>query len=339
MSNAKIQAILSHAIDENVFPGAVVGMIAEEKQDVLTAGRFRRNSISPMMTDQSIFDVASITKVIPTACLALHYIDTGQLQLETEVHDLLPEFRANFKVTVRDLLRFAVPYRVHLSSLKDEPTETIWQAILEPTFAEPPGRHTVSSNATSIVLGLVVERLTGQSLDRLSGELFFRQLMMTRTSFRPTDFPATEVVPTEIDPWRGREIVQEVHDESAWRLRSRSVGSAGLFSSVPDLLQFINALMTGQLFSNQLMDYIRPGTVSGWQSTLGFETNIPTYMGKAAAKLIGKSGFTGTLFLADLEKRRAFVMLSNCCYPRRPSTRNRINAVRRALADLIFNGD
>jgi CubicO group peptidase (beta-lactamase class C family) len=346
----KIAARISRAIEENVFPGCVAGFLSRKSpQTVLAFGRQTYDPASPPLHENSIFDVASITKAIPTSCLALRSMDAGKLRLDDRVNEYLPKLRNSYKdkLLVRHLLTQTVAYGFRLSALKDLGAKGILNAILTTEFAAEPGSTFFYSNATSILLGMVVEKLREECLAVSAQREFFDPLGMTRTSFFPEEFPTDEIVPTEVDPWRGRTIVGEVHDESAWVLRQSMVaGSAGLFSTVPDILRFLGMMLddgfTGgtRYFSKDCIEQMCTNQVAhlGLQTGLGWELNQARYMGTCCSQsTIGKTGFTGCVCMCDMQRRCALVILSNCTFPsRKPDTRA-IDGVRRDIADMVFS--
>ncbi|MBI5220431.1 MAG: beta-lactamase family protein [Candidatus Liptonbacteria bacterium] len=265
---------IDRAIAERVFPGCVVGVVRKSGERlVVPRGRFtyprtrsaerdgagHGDNKSPVVQADSIFDVASITKSIPTASLALQALEEGQLKLTDRLIDFVPEFQNQYReqVTIWNLLTYTLDWqydRPTLSAYKDLPARDVLDAVLHMKLRYPPGRAYFYANPTAILLGLVVERVLGAPLDQLAAERFFRPLGMTRTTFHPEQLRPSfskegggeVLVPTEIDPWRNRLLQGEVHDEIAAVLQEIMVpGCAGLFSTAPDLLTFLEMLLRG----------------------------------------------------------------------------------------------
>src|SRR5574341_485689 len=238
---------LQIAIREKIFPGCTVGIVRRNgRRMILPLGYFTYESNSKLIEENSIFDVASITKSIPTACLALKLVEEGGLNLEDRLIDFVPEFRNRDreKVLIKHLLTQTLDNGLRLSFYKDQAPDEILEVIFKTEFKSPPGTKFSYTNATSVLLGLVVERIFGEPLDELGEKYFFKPLNMNRTTFHPRKIKKDEIVPTEMDDWRGRVIQGEVHDESAFKLQSKyMVGSAGLFSTAPDLLNFLEMLL------------------------------------------------------------------------------------------------
>ena len=339
------------AIEDTVFPGCVVGFTGRKiGTGTLSFGRQTYDGVSPQVKEDSIFDVASITKAVPTSSLALLLVDRGRLRLDDQIIRYVPEFNnsSRNKVLVRHLLTHTLDYNFRLSSLKDRGPDGILNAIFSSEFKKEPGTSFFYSNATSILLGLVVERIFGKSLDAVAEEEFFAPLGMKSTSFFCDPARKRDVVPTEIDPWRGRIIQAEVHDESAWVLRRGSMiaGSAGLFSTAPDLLKFLEILLNrGALggkryFSEDIIEQMHTNQLGfpGVRTGLGWELFQNRYMGRhCTERTIGKTGFTGCVCVCDFGKQAAFVLLSNYTFPHRHPDSCAMDEVRRDIAEIIFS--
>lgn len=357
MLKQKIEDRITQAIHEEVFPGCVVGVVKKNKQRlVIPFGHFTYEKNAFVIGEGSIFDVASITKSIPTASLALKLIDEGKLGLDDRLVDFVPEFRNSDKDTVRikHLLTHTLAFQANspgekfrLSIHKDDGPDGILDAIFTAEFESPPGEKFFYTNATSILLGLVVERILGKPLDDLANYYFFEPLGMERTLFEPLqEFSKEEIVPTEIQDWRSGIIQGEVHDESAYTLKQKMVvGSAGLFSTAPDLIVFLEMLLNeGTLkgknyFSSKIIRQIYTNQLSdiGRYAGLGWELNQPRYMGsKCGETTFGKTGFTGCAVICDIIKGVGIVILSNYTFPTRKSNAVAINEFRSDIVDLVF---
>lgn len=347
MKHTDIEQRIGRAIADQVFPGCVFGMVlADGSRYVYAAGSYTYENDFAMFPG-AMFDIASLTKVLPTAVAALTFIDRKQLSLDSPVREFVPELahsRAD-AVTVRHLLTQTLDFDFQLSSLKTlEPRELLAQ-ILKAELRTDPGQRVAYANATSILLGMVVEKVAGRPLDAVADELFFLRLAMKNTTFYPEKFRSRHIVPTEIDPWRNRVLVGEVHDESAWQLQKIMVpGSAGLFSTVPDLLVFMEMIVNKGLYRNrrylsdEIVDQMATNQMfsAGESTGLGWELNQPQFMGNNSSQLIGKTGFTGCCMTLNIKDGIGYTLLANSTYPHRKPTRDRINEVRRDLADIVF---
>lgn len=337
-----LQDLLQKAQIQGVVDRAVLGLIHADQ----SVSYFTLNS----SIDQ-IFDVASVTKSVPVSTLALRLILLQKLDLHAPIIQWLPELTNAYRedVQIFHLLTHSLDYRFPLSTCKDLPAPQILQKIMNHPYSEKPGFSFSYGNAASILLGILLERLTGQPLDQQAQQVFFGPLGMQDTGWFPLrrGVSLDRIVPTEECPWRGRVIQGEVHDESAYTLQQIGpVGSAGVFSTVPDLLKFVQMLLSDGMGPNEriLPEGILPllsqnalPWVKGQGTALGWELCNRRFMGdKVSTKAFGKTGFTGSCIIADPEKSRALVLLSNFIWPHRESSVERIYTLRRALADCFF---
>jgi CubicO group peptidase (beta-lactamase class C family) len=235
-----------------------------------------------------------------------------------------------------------------MSSLKETFTtsDRLFEILMTHDFEKRPGKVFKYSNIPAALLGFVIERVYGETIDQLAQKHFFDPLQMGRTTFHPERFPLDEIVPTEIDEWRGL-VHAVVHDESAYICKNENkiVGHAGLFSTAPDMLNFLEMLLNnGELygrryFSEAIIDQMGTNQIPelGEFTGLGWELNQPRYMGKFANEhTFGKTGFTGTLVVCDRAKKVAYVILSNRIYPKRPADSTLINKFRADIGNIIL---
>lgn len=362
----EIQSLLEQAETEGVFGRAVAGFILPDgSQQVVTLNT----------AQDTVFDIASLTKVCPTSTLALSYILEGKLSVDAKVVDFIPELQTNYREDVRvfHLLTHSLDYRVPMKTLRELPPEGILDALYKYQFAAAPGAQFNYGNPASVLLGMILCRITGKSLQEQGAERFFRPLKMTRSGWDPltrpeNPIPKEQISPTEICSFRGREIQGEIHDESAWVLRKLfPVGSAGMFSCVPDLLNFVQMMLNDGVdvhsnvqnsgapngiariapagilklastnaFTNPAYGNC-PAGAAGDCTALGWELNAAKFMGtKVSPRTFGKTGFTGASIVADPDKGAAVVLLSNFTYPHREPNADRIHAFRAKLADTFF---
>ncbi|HWP61433.1 MAG TPA: serine hydrolase domain-containing protein [Candidatus Paceibacterota bacterium] len=327
LMDEQLIACAQRAIAERVFPGCVIGIVRQNgARAVLPLGNLTYDADAPKVTENTIYDLASITKSIPLASLTLLLIESGRLNLSLLVRDVMPELQNDFDATIEDLMRYRVagPRMAHLPF---QTFEEIRTHILETGFDGPPGESRYT-NLPAFLLGLIVERVSGEILPALANKYFFEPLNMHDTTFFSHD--TSRIAPTEIIG--GKEIRGIVQDESArlFAKRRRAVGHAGLFSTAPNLLNFLEALLhVGHPMSHMC------AIVAGAQKGLGWQVNEP-WMGEyRSAKTFGKTGFTGTSILSDMEKGIGLVILSNRTYPNRPSDTARINVFREDIANIV----
>ena len=300
---------------------------------------------TPLSSD-ALFDCASLTKSVATAASALVALQEGRTSLDERIADRLPELRTPWRdeIVLRHLLTHTLDYRISLSSLKELSEGEILERILTFRFEKRPGETYLYCNATSLLLGLWLERLERATLDRIAQERVFGPLGMARTTFYPRSIaPQNLIAPSEVDAWREGEVRGVVHDESAYALRGRGpVGSAGLFSTVSDLQLFLREWLLasegkGKLFSRETAELVDRNWIPELgDAGLGFERNQKAWMGDClSGSRIGKTGFTGCSIVLDFRKRRALAILSNSMWPKR-KPRAEVDALRRACAVRFF---
>ena len=353
-----IQKLMQSAKDQGVFDKAVAGFVLPDGTQRVVEFNTPRDTV---------FDIASLTKVCPTSTLALRYILEGKLAVNTRVVDYIPELHTNYRddICIFHLLTHSLDYRVPMKTLRTLPAKEILNALFTYQFEKAPGADFNYGNPASVLLGIILNRLTGKSLQDLGREQFFEPLGMTRSGWDPLtrDFnriAKTQIMPTEICAFRGREIQGEIHDESAWVLRELfPVGSAGMFSCIPDLLNFVQMVLNDGTLNNvrvmpegvldlvshnaferpDCRQFIPKGTTETADActALGWELNASKFMGtRVSPRAFGKTGFTGASIVADPIAGAAVVLLSNFTYPHREPNAVRIHAFRSRISDAFF---
>jgi CubicO group peptidase (beta-lactamase class C family) len=342
----QITSVVRNSIKEKVFPGCVFGYSIRGRKEVLPFGRLRYDEAAPDVTENTVYDVASITKSIPTSSLILKLIESGKLRLDDPVIKYLPEIDNEYRgeITIKHLLTYTVIFDLPkgIANLARENPSNVLEVLFTSPLVAPPGEKYYYTNAPAILLGLVAERVAGEKLEAMAQKTFFEPLGMNSTTFHPTNIK--DVAPTEV--LGGVEIRGVVHDETA-RIVEKSgkiLGNAGLFSTVGDLMIFADMLLNkGELrskrfFTADTIASMHENQLTGdYKTGLGWEMGQEKFMGKKISnEAFGKTGFTGCLILIDMKKEAALVHLSNRTYPSRPDNRDDVNVCRRQLADLVF---
>ena len=325
----KIEELCEFALREDLFASCCVGFSKNGEEEIFAFN----------CEEDSIFDCASLTKSMPTSYLALKAIENGILNLETPVAEALPDFAKyhNNDAKIFHLLTHSLDYRFPLSYLKELPPQEIWQRICSHKFEIPPGRLFCYGNASSVLLGKVLENIYKTPLDKLAKKNVFEPLEMKNTGWHPLEWASADrIIPSEICSWRNRELRGETHDESAWKLERvfGVVGSAGVFSTVIDILKFLRHILESDFLLEKL-------TVNAFKTlaectALGFELNNEKFMGKQNLPVFGKTGFTGGSFICRPQDKSCLVFLSNYTYPKRKPNADRINEFRSKLAERYF---
>ena len=344
-----IESLFRTAIEKKIFSGAGLALFQNGKNTNYYFGHHLYDEEARLVDERSIFDCASVTKSIPTAVI-MHKLNEEEPDLtDRKVVDILDNFNTGYReeVRIRHLLCHTLDFSFSLAKEKEKSAKEILNKILNYPFSFKPGAKFLYCNTTSVVLTLVIEKLTGKNLESLAREYFFDPMEMKRTGFFPSDFAdRSEILPTEQCNWRDKTIQGEVHDESAWKLRDEVLaGSAGLFSNPRDLMKFmIMCLQEGEYEGKQIL---KPETVArfsqnklsdmGLYGSDGWELNQSRFMGSCSEKTFGKTGFTGSCVICDPEKDKAMVLLTNYTWPNRKENAKQINDFRAKVADLCLN--
>ncbi len=324
-----IRACAEAALSAHVFPGCAVGIVTQDgATEVVSVGTHTYEVNARAVNAATLYDVASITKSIPTASLALVLVEEGVLSLDELVKTSLPELQNDFGARIRDLLTYTVA-GPRLSELKELPAEKMLATIFERGFEGPPAESKYT-NLPALLLGIILERRMNTTLDILARRYFFDPLKMHDTAFY-AGAAFVRAAPTELEDWRGM-VSGVTHDESAYTLAKagRAAGHAGLFSTTNDILVYLHALLEEK-------DARMRAIVRGAEQGLGWQVGQAAWMGNLASPTtFGKTGFTGTSVVVDRERGVAFSILSNRTYPKRPPIDDAIYAFREDIANIIL---
>jgi CubicO group peptidase (beta-lactamase class C family) len=350
-----VVAYLRSQVD-SAFPSAVIAVGRHDSVLLLNAvGHYGIDDSRPV-TPETVYDLASLTKVIglTTACMIL--VSEGKLDLDAPVQRYVPAFRGPGKerVTVRHLLTHSSGLPAWRPLYTETTTRATAFALVDTTaLLRQPGDTFVYSDLGAMVLTQVVEGLTGQRLDAYLDARVFEQLEMTSTRFLPPSAWHDRIAPTERSQ-DGTIIRGTVHDENAWKLGGVS-GHAGLFSSAGDLAKFAGWLLAQihksdsvystcadspvcapDLKSSIVREFIRrQGVPAGSSRALGWDTPSENSSGgtKLGPRAFGHTGFTGTSIWIDPDKDLYIILLTNRVNPTREN--GRIARVRPRIADLV----
>ncbi len=326
--------VLEEAIDEGAFPGAAFGVLSHGQVAVLDAvGAFTYEEDAPDIAADTVFDIASLTKVVATTSAAMILHDRGVLDLDMPLGEVLPGFvigklpgSPKQLVTMRMLLAHSSGLPAYARLFESAKTSSdLMRAALTMPLESAPMEKSVYSDIGYILLGKAFEVICGESLDGFCQREVFAPLGLSSTRFRPEKNLRPMIPPTEIDSaFRGRIIQGEVNDENCAVLGG-SAGHAGLFSSVPDLLGFAQVILepktSGSVFRPETVSLFNTKRVSpaGTTRTLGWDTpSEPSSSGRYfGPRSIGHLGFTGTSMWIDPDRRLAIVLLTNRTWPDR----------------------
>jgi len=349
-------ALLDRAVADGAFPGGVLAVGLNGQLAVHPFGKLENDGEAYDADEDSMYDVASLTKPIVTTTAVMMLVQQGRLDLNRPVETYLPDFAAAAKSDPNPAWRARVTLRMlllHDSGLSDHrdfyKEAKGHNAVLARVLAEPlvrdPGTQVVYSDLGFILLGEIVERLTGESLDTFAKREIFQTLGMDRSTFNPPRKLREDCAPTEMDStYRKRLVWGEVHDENASAMGGIA-GHAGLFSTAGDIAAFAQMILNGGIYGHErLLAYstIRQltahQTIDGSARTLGWDVpEEPSSSGRYfSSTSFGHTGFTGTSLWIDPERKLFVVLLTNRVNPTRAN--EKIRQVRPALHDAIFEG-
>lgn len=314
-----INDVVAAGIHAGGFPGAAV-IVARRGSIVWERGYGTLDWRSGVAVDaeQTMYDLASLTKVVATTTAAMVLVDRGQLQLDERVAHYLPEFRGGAKndVTIRDLLTHRSGLPAGRDIAKRGGPESARKAVLATVLVRAPGSDYEYSDLGLDVMGFVIERITHETLDQFVRKVVFTPIGMRSTMFRPASSLRARIAPTESGIARG-----EVHDGTA-RALGGVAGHAGLFSTASDLAVFAQLMLDGgtagntRIFADSVVRaFTKPGPQwrgLGWQTCPG-DGSCGQYL---STRAFGHTGFTGTSMWIDPERDLVVIVLTNWIHGR-----------------------
>ena len=339
-----VRAVLDQARADSAFPGAIA--VVGNRDSVLA--EYGAGSLdwapSPRPDDSTLWDMASLTKVVGLTTAMMQLSEAGKVDLDAPVQRYVREFQGPNKerVTLRHLLTHSSGLPAWRPLYKETDSPAAARALAVATALDTlPGIRMVYSDLGAIILGIIVERVSGEPLDAYLARHVFGPLRMTSTTYRPGRDLLPRIAPTEYDAWRQRHIRGEVHDENAYALGGVSA-HAGLFSTGHDVARFCRMYLNGGMLDGarivsgktiRRFTTVQDSTLSnralGWETPNG--TNSAGHLLTRPA--FGHTGFTGTSIWVDPSRDLFVILLTNRVNPTRQNLR--IGAVRTALADVV----
>jgi beta-N-acetylhexosaminidase len=341
-----LRRVLDRALADSAFPGAFV-VVGRRSGIVEQMGVGHLDyAPSPTPDEHTLWDMASLTKVISLTSSMMQLVEQGKVELDAPVQRYLPQWTGHAKerVTVRDLLthRSGLPAWRPVYKEATTPAEALALVLATPLDTLPRVRM-VYSDLGAILMGEIVRTVSGQRIDAYTRDHVFGPIGMRETGYLPDKALLPRIAPTEVDPWRQRHLRGEVHDENAAALGGVSA-HAGLFSSGADLAHLAEAYLNGGVYQGTRL--FKESTIRQFTTVqdstfsnraLGWET--PTG-GNSAGHLMtrpafGHTGFTGTSFWVDPQDDLYVILLTNRVNPTRANTK--ISAWRQAVADAAVS--
>lgn len=343
-----IDSLMSNAVNDSVFPGGVL-LVAQRGKVIFHKpyGRYTYDKDAVEISQESMFDMASLTKVVGTTCAAMFLYDEGKLKLDEYVNSYLPEFGVNGKqkVTVKNLLLHNSgldafkPYYKYYSD-----GESVIRDIMNSKLNSKPGEKYVYSDLGIITLQKVIEKITGLSIDNYLKEKLFDPLKLSNIMYNPPAEYQYYCVPSEVDGfWRHILVKGKVHDETSFLLNGVA-GHAGLFSTAHDAAVIIETIMNKGNYNGKQI--FKSETVEEWTSIqdiksgrgFGWDTKSEGYSSagtKFSENSFGHTGFTGTSIWADKNRDLFVILLTNRVYPTRDN--KKIIEFRPVLHDAVID--
>ena len=346
--------LLDRAVTDGAFPGGVLAVGWNHQIALHAFGRLARAAKSPRVKPDTIYDVASLTKPIVTTTAVMMLVQQRRIELDAPLERYLPEFAAAAKadpdpawrgrVTVRTLLLHdsGLPWHREFYKRAKGANAILARAMAEPLVREP-GTQIEYSDLGFMLLGTIVERLTGQALDEFARENIFKRLGMATSLFDPPRGLRARIAPTENDNEYRQSLMRgEVDDENAWAMGGVA-GHAGLFSTAGDIAAFAQMLLNGGIYAHHrqlaratIEEFATRRAIGDSARALGWDVPTePSSSGRYfSAGSFGHTGFTGTSLWIDPERKLFVILLTNRVNPSRAN--EKIRRVRPALHDAVL---
>jgi serine-type D-Ala-D-Ala carboxypeptidase len=340
-----LDSAIEKAVRDSVFPGAGIAVICRDQVIYRKAfGRMTYDGASRPVDTETVYDLASLTKAVATTSIIMQLAERDSLSLGAPVCRYLPDFARNGKekVTIENLLRHNSGLRAHTWFAKSCRTpDEVYTAIYNDTLTNAPNTTTVYSDLGFILLGRIIETVTGKSLASNFHERFAVPLGMNTTMFNPDQSLIWHIAPVEKDSdWPLSTPRPLVHDQNA-ALLGGAAGHAGLYSTTGDLVRFARMIMNGGKLDNKV--YVQESTIRKFLShpeglrALGWDVRSPGGSSSAGTLFstasYGHLGYTGTSIWIDPTRNLAVIFLCNRVYP--TSENIKIRKFRPLLHDTV----
>jgi beta-N-acetylhexosaminidase len=346
--------LLDRAVRDCAFPGGVLAVGWRGECAIHPFGKLACEAKTTSVTADTIFDIASLTKPIVTTTAVMILAEAKQIDLDAPVTRYLPQFggAANSdpahgwraRVTVRMLLLHSAGLAAHRDFYKQAKDKwSVIERLIEEPLVREPGTQIEYSDLGFILLGRIVETLTGESLADFAEQRIFGPLGTTNSRFNPSKKLRARIAPTEKDAaFRKRTLRGEVHDENAWAMGGVA-GHAGLFSTAGDAAVFAQMMLNGGIYAHHRIvarstidEFTKRQAIGNSARALGWDVPVePSSSGRYfSRKSYGHTGFTGTTLWIDPERELFVVLLTNRVHPTRAN--EKIRQVRPAVHDAIM---
>jgi CubicO group peptidase (beta-lactamase class C family) len=347
--------VLDQQVANDAFPGGELAVGYNGEVAVHAFGKFTRDKKAARVKVNTLYDVASMTKVIVTTTLTMMLVEQYKLDLDAPVERYLPEWAAAAKsdpnpdwrarITVRMLMLHDSGLPAHRDFfLQAKGYEPMLKLVMAEPLIHEPGTQVEYSDLGMILEGEIVHRLFGETLDKLAKEKIFGPLGMKNSLFNPPKKMRSRIAPTEVDKtFRKRLVWGEVHDENAWAMGGVA-GHAGLFTTAGDIAIFAQTMLNGGIYGHYRIaqrttidEFTTRHQIGNAARAIGWD--VPTSPSTSGhyfdATSYGHTGFTGTSIWVDPDRHLFVILLTNRVNPTREN--EKIRQARPALHDAVFH--
>ena len=352
MNSELIDAHFAEAIQAQTFSAAQI--LLAQGETILFSKSYGslRYPPAPRVNDATLFDIASLTKIIATTPLAMMAVQEGRLKLDASVQSYLPLFDRAEKITIRHLLAHnsGLPAWLPLfqetlgkSCSTEEISEQFIASINATKLIQAPGIKKIYSDLGFMLLGFIFEKIYAEKISSLFIKLIAQPCGLQETCYNPLqknpNSSELNIAATESCPWRGKTLQGEVHDDNAFVLGG-AAGHAGLFSTAQDLHRFTIFLLQTYSGKNEKLNastfraFVEnpDGFRLGWDSVSRPQSQAGKYF---SAQTIGHLAFTGCSYWLDLQDLKSIILLTNRVHPSRDNAA--IKSFRPKIHDLLVS--
>lgn len=339
---ALLEDYLNKLCRDGVFPGAVFSLVDSQSCYINYLGKAQLVPEEEYVNENTIYDLASLTKVVATTTAIMMLIERGYFTLDSLISDLLPRYTVP-GVTIRHLLTHTSGHDADIDCkgmTREELIDAVYDSKIDPNRYN---KMVLYSDIGYILLGFIIDRVTG-SFENFVSENLFKPLEMTETFFNPKEGYQKRCASTEFCAMRGKLIKGIVHDEKCYVLGGVS-GHAGLFSTAKDLTNFVNMFLNDGEYNGKLIlnkqtietmvkcytENMGPERGLGW-IVLGDNNRFCDF---ASDYTIYHTGFTGTSIMMDLKAKKGFILLTNRVHPSRENVK--LIEFRRNINNMAFS--
>jgi len=354
-----IDKTMISALNDGVFPGASLHVSVNYQTIYNKSFGSTHINDGKKISNDTIFDLASLTKPLATSLVIMHLIQAGKLSLEQSLPEIFPEAsqKEKFPITVQHLLchNSGLPdHRPYYKTLNHEPPKNRSKILLKKILEEPlinsVGKKTVYSDLGFMLLAAIIKRISGYRLDNYINKFIYQPMTINDLFFidlfKKNNFSNRVFAATENCPWRKKILMAEVHDDNAYSIGG-ICGHAGLFGTVKSVYYLLDDLL-GIYHNHPSKKNVQQPLNRKWvqklltvpknaERALGFDVPTPNKSSSGhyfSANSVGHLGFTGTSFWIDLERSIIVILLTNRVHPRRDNTK--IRKFRPMIHDIVM---